>query len=798
MLLSLKWLREFVPYTGDVSTLGDKLTMLGLEVEEIRNPFTALAPMRVGHVVECVPHPDSDHLSVCKVHMGAETVLDIVCGAPNVALGQKVPVAPVGTIMPNGLEIKKTKLRGLPSCGMICSERELGLGEGHDGIMVLDADISPGTPLCAALDLEDTVLEVSITPNRADCLSVLGLAREVAAAFALPLTMPDVQVREIGDRFADFHIDVDPALCPLYQARLIRGVRIGSSPAWMRYRLLAVGLRPINTVVDITNYVMLELGQPLHAFDRDRLHGQRIQVALASEGMELTTLDGQNRTLTGRDLLIWDDDRPVALAGVMGGANSEISTQTSTVLLESAVFDPASVRKTARRLGLSSDASFRFERGVDQVGNTLAMNRAAQLMADLAGGQVAPGVAKAEPCPFVPRTLSFTPDKATRLLGQTMEETFCQSTFKSLGCQVDTATMPWTVVPPSFRLDLEREVDLIEEVARMYGMDRIEASLPTVQKHLGDLDKVDPTYTFLNLIKDWGIGIGLAEAVNYSFVGMADLNRCGLSSEGRVQICNPLSEDMNVLRTDLVPGLLNTLRHNISQDTTRVRIFEVAHTFVHDPQRDTQTKENNRLGILLHGGRFPGRYPYPHHQSEYADIKGIVEHLLTTVHVSGIFCSADSHPFLLPAVQVRVGDILVGWVGRVRAELADEYLARAAVWYADVDLDALMHLQRQAQVVFTPIPRYPVIRRDATLVLPLSLRLEQVIATVRAAQEPLIEDVFVADVYTPKGGTSEGVRNVTYRFVYRHAEKTLKDKDVDKAHTRIVQHICHHLPVRFS
>ncbi|NLY41320.1 MAG: phenylalanine--tRNA ligase subunit beta [Desulfovibrionales bacterium] len=797
MLLSLSWLREFVPYTGEVSALADTLTMLGLEVEEVRNPFAALDTLVVGHVVKCAAHPESDHLSVCRVDIGAEAALDIVCGAPNVAAGQKVPVAPVGTIMPDGLEIKKAKLRGQTSCGMICSERELGLGEGHAGIMILDADLQPGIKLSAALGLEDTVLDVSITPNRADCLSVLGLAREVAAAFALPLTMPAVQVRESGEAFTQFRIEVDPALCPLYQARLIRGVRIGPSPAWLRYRLLAVGLRPINTVVDITNYVMLELGQPLHAFDRDRLEGQRIQVALATEGMAFTTLDGQDRVLTARDLLIWDDVRPVALAGVMGGANSEITDQSSSVVLESAVFDPASVRKTARRLGLSSDASFRFERGVDQVGTSLAMNRAAQLMAELAGGQVAPGVAKAEPHPFVARTLGFTPAKATRLLGQTMDEAFCQSTLERLGCTVSAAAEPWEVVPPSFRLDLEREVDLIEEVARMYGMDRIEGALPTVQKCLHDLDKVDPTYAFLSQIKDWGVGVGLAEAVNYSFVGTADLDRCGVNDQGRVLICNPLSEDMNVLRTDLAPGLFNTLRHNISQDSTRVRVFEVAHTFVQDAQSDTQTKENNRLAILLHGGRFPGRYPYPHGQSEYADIKGLVEHLLGTLHLSGSFCRTPEHPFLLPAVSVQVGHDMIGWIGRVRPDLADTYLARGEVWYADLDLDVLLRLYGQTQIVFAPIPKYPVIRRDMTLAVPLSLPLEQVVHTVREIQESLLDDIFIADIYTPDAGTAEAVRNVTYRFVYRHAEKTLKDKDVDKVHSRIAQHITGQLPIRF-
>jgi len=793
MLLSLNWLREFVPYEGDADTLAHRLTMLGLEVEEIANPFAALAPIVVGHVVERAAHPSSDHLSVCKVDIGTGEILDIVCGAPNVATGQKVPVAPVGTIMPGGLEIKMAKLRGHPSCGMICSVRELGLGDGHDGIMVLDPALVPGTPICEALGLDQVVLDVSITPNRADCLSVLGLAREVAAAFSLPLTVPPASLVESGDAFTNFSIEPDAALCLLYQARLIRGVKIGPSPDWLRYRLLAVGLRPINNIVDVTNYVMMECGQPLHAFDRELLHGGRIRVGLAEEGMTMTTLDGQDRTLTGKDLLIWDDERPVALAGVMGGANSEITDGSTTVLLESAVFDPASIRKTARRLGLSSDASYRFERGVDQIGNTHAMNRAASLMAAISGGAVAPGVAKAEPRPFEPRSISFAPAKATRLLGVEMASDFCRETLTRLGCEIAEG-QTWQVTAPSFRLDLEREVDLIEEVARVYGMDRIEAVLPTVKKSLADLDKVDPTFAFLNQVKDWGRGVGLAEVVNYSFVGTADLDRCGLPLEGRVHIFNPLSEDMNVLRTELAPGLLGSLRQNMSQDNTRIRIFEVAHTFVQDPQSDTLTRENNRLGILLHGGRFPGRYPYPEGRCEYADIKGLVEHLLLTLGIGAAsFERGSEHPYLAPEILVLAGEQVVGRVGKIREDLADAYQARGEVWFADLDLDLLMNLR--VSPTFRQIPKFPVVRRDMTLIAPQGLAIGSVVDTVNALREPLLEDVFLVDVYTPEGSSE---RNLSFRFVFRHPERTLKDKEVEKINLRIGQHLVERLPVRFS
>lgn len=794
MLLSLNWLREFVPYTGETQVLADKLTMLGLEVEEIRDPFSDIADIVVGHVVECAAHPTSDHLSLCKVDIGTGEILNIVCGAPNVASGQKVPVAPVGTVMPGGLVIKKAKLRGEPSHGMICSERELGLGDGHEGIMVLDSALTPGIPLTEALNLDRVVLDVSITPNRADCLSVLGLAREVSAAFGLPLTMPAINLVEGGDAFTDFTIEAHRELCPLYQARLIRGVKIGPSPAWLRYRLLAVGLRPINNIVDVTNYVLMECGQPLHAFDRDLLRGQRIRVDTAQAGETFVTLDDQPRLLTEHDLLIWDDERPVALAGVMGGANSEITATSTSVLLESAVFNPASVRKTARRLGLSSEASYRFERGVDQEGNTYAMNRAASLMAELSGGLVAPGVSRSEPLPFAPKMISFAPAKASRLLGQEMTPQFCRETLTCLGCAVQEQGETWRVTPPSFRLDLEREVDLIEEVARVYGMDRIPSTLPTVRKSLDDLDKVDPTFAFLQQVKDWGQGVGLAEVINYSFVGTTDLDRCGLPAENRVHICNPLSEEMNVLRTELAPGLLNSLRHNLSQDSTRVRIFEVAHTFVPDASSDTQVRENNRLGLLLHGGRFPGRYPYPQGLSGYADIKGLVEHCFGFLGIARPdFARGDAHAYLQPVIGVLVAGKEVGLLGRIREDLADACQARNEVWYADLDLDLLMGMRQQ--IKFQPTPRFPVIRRDMTLVAPAGLAIGSVIDTVRELRESFLEDVFLVAVYAPEG---QGERNLSFRFVYRHPERTLKDKEVDKVNARIGQHLMERLSVRFS
>lgn len=794
MLLCLSWLRQWTPFEGTAQELADRLTMLGLEVEDIRDPFAHLASVVTGRVVECRAHPASDHLSVCRVDVGETELLPIVCGAPNVAAGQMVPVATVGTTLPGGMTIQKAKLRGERSWGMICSERELGLGDSHGGIMVLDPRLTPGIPLPEALGLERVVLDVSITPNRADCLSVLGLARETAAAFGLPLHFPQVRLTEAGEPWS-FVVEAEAEACSLYQARLIRSLAVAPSPKWMRYLLIACGMRPRNNLVDITNYVLLETGQPLHAFDADRLRGGRIRAARTSEPLDFITLDGQQRRMEPGDILIWDAQGPVAVAGVMGGQDSEVTEATTNVLLESAVFQPLMVRRTARRLGIASEAAYRFERGVDQRATTWALDRAAALMAELAGGVVAPQVAGIEPVPYTPRSVSFRPRRVFEVLGVDPGEDFSRNTLVSLGCTVTSNADVWEVSLPSFRLDLEREIDLVEEVARFYGMDRIPAELAPVTLSLDALAQADPSFAEIAAVKAWGKGAGLLEAVNYSFVSVADMGRCGLSLEHAVRVANPLSEDMEVLRADLVPGMLRALRSNIAGGTSRVRLFEVARVFVQDAQRETTVAEALRLAILLHGARFPEQAPYPRAEMAFADIKGLVEHLVLHLGLGPCRWQAASaaRPYLVEQALVWVDGHPVGAVGRVLPKIADVYEARGQVWYADLDLEQLLAMARQARVCFTPLARFPVVRRDVTLRMGWDISVDQVLDAVAAMQEPLVDERFVLDVYHPQDAA---VRHVTVRVVYRHPERTLKDTEVDKVHSRVVAHIVQQLPVQ--
>ncbi len=794
MLLSLKWLQEFVPFTHSAKELGERLTMLGLELEEVLRPFDNIEPIVIGHVVECAKHPEADKLSVCKVDVAQAELLDIVCGAPNVAQGQKVPVALVGTSMPDGLVIKKAKLRGQVSLGMICSERELGLTDDHSGIMVLPEDAPIGTKLVDYLDLDREVLDIGITPNRADCMSVLGIAREVALAYDLPLTMPKFAVYEKGPSVNVPITIADASLCPLYQGRVIENVKIGPSPAKLRYRLHAVGVRPISNIVDITNYVLMECGQPLHAFDANKLRGNCIHVDLATEGETLVTLDGQERKLKADDLTIRDAEGPTALAGVMGGFDSEITAESHTVFLESAVFRPASIRKTSRRLGLSSEASYRFERGVDQVANTWAMDRAASLMAELAGGQVCRGVCKAEPLPFNPRKIKFRLERANSLLGLKLEAEFCHKVLQGLGCKINDADATcWEVVAPSWRGDFEREADLIEEVGRVYGLDRIEPVLPVLRPNLEDAGAKETGFSFWSRIKNWGQGLGLNEAVNYSFVGHKDLDFLNLPTEERVSILNPLSAEQDALRTALAPGLLQTLRHNIAQGNAGVRIFELAHIFMADSNSETTVKELGRLGLLLYGARFDGTWPHVTEDADYSDIKGIVEHLFAFLHIKDVkFIQFEGHQFLSPCIDIQYQGKSLGFMGQVKANIADDFHAKKPVWLAEIDLDLLYELNHSASISFKSLPMYPPVRRDITVMSEQMLAVGAVIEHVQAMKLALLEDISLIDLFEPEAGG----RNATYRLTFRHEKRTLKDTEVDKEREKVAQSLIQTLGVR--
>ena len=800
MLLSLSWLREFTPYEGTAEALGDRLTMLGLELEDIRRPYAPIAAIVVGRVVTCENHPQSDHLHCCTVDAGQGQLLEIVCGAPNVAAGQLVPVALVGTRMPDGMVIKPAKLRGAPSQGMICSERELGLTEDHTGIMILPENFVVGKPLVDQLDLDREVLDISITPNRSDCLSVLGLARETALACNLPLTIPDVPLPENLASDLDVPIAIDdPELCWLYAGRALTGVQVGPSPMRLRHRLHAHDVRPISNIVDVTNYILLECGQPLHAFDLDNLHGGRIVVRRAAAGERFTTLDGQERVLNAQDLCICDGERPVALAGVMGGLNSEIGAGSSRVFLESAVFRPATIRKTSRRLGLSSEASYRFERGIDQQRAVWSLNRACAMMAALSGGTVCASLCINEPRPFAPARIPFRPARADALLGVHLGADFDAATLAGLGCAVDRSNPEqWAVTQPSWRPDLTREADLIEEVGRLHGLDTIAPALPRVERNLAHAGEPESRFDFWSRIKHWGAGLGLNEAVNYSFVGHKDLDRLNLPREGRISIMNPLSAEQDALRTALAPGLLNTLRNNLAQGAAGLRLFELATVFAADAAAETTARETGVLGLLLYGARYDAAWPQPEGDLDYTDLKGVVEHLLHHLHAPAPVCALrEDHPFLLPCVTLTVEGAALGVMGRVRPGMAAEYHARKEVWLAEIDLEVLRRLHDAVQLRFRSLPVFPPVRRDITVAAGPGLTVGAVLEHIRGLNRPLLADATLGDCFEPPvAQDATPVRHLTFRLTFRHAQRTLKDTEVDKERELVAESLRRAFDVR--
>lgn len=811
MLLSLNWLREFTPYEGTSEQLAERLTMLGLEVEEITRPFAHLANVVVGRVLECDRHPRSDRLSLCNVDIGQVSTLSIVCGAPNVTRGQLVAVAKVGAILPDGKEIVQTEIRGETSQGMICSEIELGLGDESDGIMVLEGHYNLGHSLLRVLDLKDEVLNISITPNRGDCLSVLGLAREVAAEFNLPLNLPDTRLTEEGPECADaVSIAIDePDLCPLYQARIIQGIRIAPSPVWLKRRLLAVGQRPINNVVDVTNYILMEWGQPLHAFDLAGLAGPAIRVARAEEGQSFTTLDGKERSLLASDLLINDAEKAVALAGVMGGANSEVTETSTDILLECAVFNPISIRKTSRRLGLTSESSYRFERGVDQPGSALALDRAMALIRETAGGTVLRGAAKSEPRPWRAPRIAFRPARAASLLGLSLDDAFCKSTLQALGCAVSDEDQPiWSVTPPGARRDLEREADLIEEVGRCYGLDRIPAVLPRAAKSLEQLASLAPRTDFARRVKLWGQGLGLTEVVNYSFVSTQELALMGLMGDladaaTTIALRNPLSEEQNVLRPQLAPGLLQSVRHNLTQGNATLRLFETAVVFQPDAGSETGAREPSRLGLALTGQRHPEGWPHPTESAtnfvDIFDLKGLVEHLLRHLRLpAASFQTLPDHSICLPCAEILLDGQPCGWLGQVRADIAESCHARRALFLAEIDLDLLQRRWAGSVQSFTALPTFPPVRRNMTVISSLDVTCAAILEAIQSFEITLLQDVILADRFLPKTGPESDEVRHTLRLTYRHPERSLTNEEIDQIHQGLCSRLQERLPIHFS
>lgn len=799
MLLSLNWLREFVPYEGTTQELGDRLTMLGLECEGIVYPYEAIRTIVVGQIVQCIKHPEADKLSICTVDVGQNTLIQILCGASNIAVNQKVPVALMGTTMPDGVYIKKIKLRGVESFGMICSEKELGLSDEHSGILVLPEHVEVGISIIQALSLDTELLKISITPNRGDCLSVLGIARELSVSFDLPLLHTNaIEFQENDPNFSkEWRVHVSSGVqCPFYNVRCIDNVSIHNSPNAIRYRLHTIGIRSISNVIDVTNYILMELGQPLHVFDKDLLEGNTINVSLAQEGEHIYTLDGQDYILNHSDLIIRDGSKPIALAGIIGCQNSKVTHTTKNILIESALFRPGTIRKTAKRLGISTEASYHFERGIDPAGLRYALNKALQMILHTAGGEVKKGICYYQLHPYKQPIISFSTNKIKKILGISISNSFCSRTLTALGCVIDTSTNEvWEVQIPSWRNDLEGDIDLIEELIRFHGLDTIPEKLPCIYKPLEDIALQESQYDFIAQVHHWACGIGLNETKQYSFISNNELELFGFPNDIRLILCNPLTAEQNVLRTSLIPSLISTTRYNIAHENTGIRLFEVANIYTFDASSKTSTKESMRLGIVMHGALFDTGWPQPRVTASYLDLLGIIEHFMIGLNLKKLEkVKTEKYSFLKPGIDLFIHDTHIGYLGCLTSQIATTCHTNKEIWITELDLETLWSLTKKANFSFTPLSIYPSSSRDITIFTNKALSISIIKSAIEALEIPILEKVVLLDIFERNPIEQKS----TFRLYFRNSTKTLTDNEIDIAYKNVITSLTDQFRIKFD
>ncbi|GAW66516.1 phenylalanyl-tRNA synthetase subunit beta [Geoanaerobacter pelophilus] len=800
MIVTYNWLKEFVDCDLPAAELSHLLTMLGLEVERMEELGGGMDDVVVAKVLEKNQHPNADKLSLCKVDNGKE-ILNVVCGAQNFKAGDKVALAQIGATLPGDFKIKRSKIRGEESCGMLCSEKELALSLESSGIMILPEDFKIGTPLFDALGTKDTVFEIGLTPNRADCLSVVGIAREIAAKLGKKVHYPGLEVAETGapiDGIASVAIKA-PELCPRYTARHITGCTLAPSPAWLANRLQAAGIRSINNVVDVTNYVLLEYGHPLHAFDFKLVSGGKIVVAAAGEGEKFVTLDGQERVLTSNDLTIRDAEKGVALAGIMGGGNSEIGEGTTEVLLESAYFNPSAIRKTSKRLGIHTESSHRFERGTDVAGLTRALDRAAQLIAELSGGKVAKGVIDVYPHPVKPRTIKARLARINAVTGLCLSAAEVQDILERLEFEV-TQTEPgvFQVTVPLFRVDLEREIDLVEEVVRLNGFEKVPATLPQASV-FSDLPS-DAQHLAARL-KGLLVSQGLSEVINYSFVAPASCEKILLPaddvrSNGMV-LLNPISDELSVMRTTMLPGLLDTAVKNISFRTLNLRIFEMRRIYLPAPGKELP-EEPLYVSALLTGNRDLEGWNQQKGEIDFFDVKGIAENILADLSIPNVTFSAESlDPYYHPGKACRIlcGNRVLGSFGELHPTVQENYGIGTPLYYLELNFEALLASRKGKGAAQVP-SRFPSTFRDIAMLLPKEFPVADVLYCVKGVKAPELEGVDVFDVYTG-GNIPAGEKSVAIRVRYGSKERTLTDDEVTRLHQRVTDALSKKLNVSF-
>jgi phenylalanyl-tRNA synthetase beta chain len=794
MRVSLKWLKDFVDIDVSVDDLAELLTMSGLEVESKEPLGRFLDDVVAGKILSVRNHPTADKtLFICDVDAG-HRVVQVVCGAPNTEIGMIAPLALPGTTLPGGIGVKESRIRGEMSAGMLLAEDEMGLTDDHTGLMLLPESMKPGDPVAKALSLEDWALEIAITPNRADCASVIGIAREIAALTGRPLRKPDIRLQESGRGIRDLTsvtID-DPVGCPRYAAGVVLGVELKPSPFWLRYRLHVSGIRSISNVVDVTNYVLLELGQPLHAFDYDRLKENRIVVRRAREGETFTTLDGKTHNLNRDNLMICDAQRSVAVAGIMGGLNSEIYSESKNVLIESAFFDPLTIRRCSKRLGISTEASYRFERGIDIEGVVTALRRSLMLISELAGGEVVKGVIDNHPGPRRAPVIELRVDKTNRFLGTDLTGEVMVRFLTALEMDVEVRDKnTLRVKPPGFRVDITRDWDLMEEVARLEGYQNIPVTFPPIKA----LEVLDPCEVVLgNRVREVMVGMGFTEIISYSFVSPETVDQLQSHKESSlrsfVALLNPLTTDQSIMRTTLIPGLMAALKTNFAHGEKDLRLFEWGRLFFADGQ-DQLPRENYALTAVMTGFANKKEWHRSERPVDFYDIKGALEGILEGLGLPPCsYQKGGTAPWYRAeaCAQVSYNGVVLGAVGELSPEVLKRFDIDEAKAYV-LELDgSLLKDYAFTKSSFAPFARFPAVLRDVSLVVGKGIESAGIQGIIEREGGGLVESVTLFDLYEG-GKIGPAEKALAFRICYRSKETTLDGRDINKLHERIVEQV---------
>ncbi len=796
MLVSYKWLNEYLDLSAITpKELADKMSVTGIEVEGIDVPEEGLKKIVVGEVTACEPHPDSDHLSICQVDIGEE-ITQIVCGAPNVKSGIKVIVALPGSRITGNVKIKKGKMRGQVSNGMICSLQELGYGDSvipkeyAEGIYYLPADAEVGKPVFPYLDMDDHLIELSITPNRADALSMRGVAYEVGAIYRQTPSFPPFELHEVETAAASkINVTVeDQADTPAYQIRIIEDVTIAPSPQWLQNRLMNEGIRPINNVVDVTNYILLLFGQPLHAFDYQKLNSQEILVRRGKEAETLVTLDGESRTVSGDDIVITNGQVPVALAGVMGGLDSEITATTTTVALEAALFDPLAIRLTSKKFNLRSESSARFEKGINQATVAAACDAAAVMIAELSGGQVLKGAVEGATVDVAPVSVAITLDRINRYLGTKIDQAEVEEIFAALGFTATLDNETYHVSVPPRRWDISIEADIIEEVARIYGYDRLPSTLPSGETVAGRLTHEQMLTRKVRTILE---GNGVSEAISYALTTEDKAQQFTFTSSQVTRLDWPMTEDRAVLRLNLIAGLLDDLAYNLARKNSNVALYEIGRVFKQagDSKKELPT-EVNHVSIAVTGNVHNKDWQSQAQKVDFYHVKGILENLFDqlglTKRITYIQTNQlqEMHPGRTAMIQLD--QQVIGFVGQVHPTAAKAYDV-TETYVAELDLDQLLQ-DTSAQTVYQTVSKYPAVNRDIALLLSETTTNQTVNTVIVESAGRFLQDVRLFDVYQGKNIES-GKKSLAYSLTFANPEATLTDEEINQAMAKITKNL---------